>query len=137
MIPGRPVLLLDTSVLIGLPELDLPDEPTALSAISYAELGLGIERATDPQHRRSRIARRTWYSEVFDTPWLPLDTAAADGYAYLASIVAKSRPAHARSKDIMLAGQAYALSARLATLNPKDFALVAEHVEIVVPRLRN
>ena len=93
--------------------------------------------ATRPQHRRGRIARRTGYSEAFGTPWLPFDTAAAGGDAYLASIVAKFSPAHTRSKDIMLASQAYALSARLTTLNAEDFELVADPVEIVVPEPRS
>lgn len=127
------MLLLDTSVLIELEHLAIPEGTATLSAISYAELGFGIERAQNPAERRERVARRSWYSAAFDSHWRPFDTAAADGYAYLAAIVARSRPAHARSKDTMIAGHAYALGASLVTLNPKDFELVADHVEIIVP----
>ena len=57
-------------------------------------------------------------------------------YARLAARVAKRRPAHARSTDIMLAGQAAALGAKVLTFNTKDFELVSDLVEIVVPELR-
>lgn len=131
------MILLDTSVLIDFADLELPREPVALSAITYAELSFGIEQAQDAETRRSRVLRRSWLGRVLGSEWLPFDTAAAQRYAHLAATVAKTRPAHARTKDIMLAGQALALGARLATLNPKDFELIADEVEIVVPRWRH
>jgi predicted nucleic acid-binding protein len=36
----------------------------------------------------------------------------------------------------MLAGHAYALGAALLTFNPKDFELVSDEVEILVPERR-
>ncbi|HWV50393.1 MAG TPA: hypothetical protein VN035_13140 [Microbacterium sp.] len=66
--------------------------------------------------------------------WLAFDQDAAVHYGKLASIVARTRSAHARTKDIMLAGHALSLGAKLVTLNPKDFSLVADEVEIVVPQ---
>lgn len=130
------MFLLDTSTLIDLPRLRIPSATTVLSVLSYAELSFGVERARTAEVRRERIARRTWLRDTLGSDWLPFDEAAADGYAALAANVAKTRPGHARSKDIMLAGHARSLGAGLVTLNPKDFELVADEVEIVVPELR-
>lgn len=133
---GNAMLLLDTNVLIRLSEVRLPTDDIALSAIVYAELRLGIERAPDPATRRVRQEELALVSRLFDSACLPFDRAAADGYAQLAARVIQTRPAHARSKDIMLAGHAYAIGAKLMTFNAKDFELVADQVEIVVPTLR-
>lgn len=130
------MLLLDTSTLIDLPLLWVPPGPAVVSALSYAELGFGVERAPTAEIRRERIARRAWLRDTLGSDWLPFDTAAADSYAVLATIVAKTRAGHARSKDIMLAGHAHSLGASLVTLNPKDFELVADDVEIILPELR-
>ncbi|MCV0334989.1 MULTISPECIES: PIN domain-containing protein [Microbacterium] len=130
------MILLDTNVLIQLDSVQLPPDDVALSAIVYAELQLGVERATDPVLRRSRRNELMRLSSLLEADWLPFDRAAAEGYARLASEVILTRPAHARSKDLMLAGHAYALGAALLTFNPKDFELVSGDVEIIVPELR-
>lgn len=130
------MILLDTNVLIKIDHIQLPDEPVGLSTIALAELIFGIERADDSRERRRRIAQLARIELLVRSPWLPYDRAAAGSYGQLAAIVGKTRPAHARSKDIMLAGHARSLGARLVTLNPKDFDLVADEVEIVVPELR-
>ncbi|MBS1675250.1 MAG: hypothetical protein JSS74_14945 [Actinobacteria bacterium] len=127
------MILLDTNVLIELRQLRLPPGEYALSALVYAELRSGVERMTDPGLRRARLADIGLAETVFASHWLPFDRAAADGFAYLSAIVARSRPAHARSTDVMLAGQAYALGAGLLTSNAKDFELVADHVDIIAP----
>lgn len=130
------MILLDTSALVDLSNIQLPDEPIALSAIVLAELRFGMEAATTAEHRHERTARLAWIEATLGTEWLPFDMAAARGYAALAARVAQTRPAHARSKDIMLAGHAHSLGAQLLTFNAKDFELVSDQVEIVVPTLR-
>lgn len=130
------MLLLDTSVLIRLAEMALPDDEVVLSALSYAELGFGIEKATDASVRRVRRAYRAWLEDTLLTDWKPFDVRGADAYARLAAVVAASRPAHARRTDIMIAGHAVALGAKLVTLNPRDFALIADVMEVVVPAVR-
>ena len=129
----QPVILLDTNILLQLEQVQLPPGEYGLSSLVYAELRLGVESATEPSVRRARLQDIARAEELVSRSWLPFDERAADGYAFLAARVLRTRPAHARSKDVMIAGHAYALGARIATLNPKDFALVTEHVEIVVP----
>lgn len=130
------MLLPDTSALIDLGRLRLPDEPLVLSVVVYAELRFGIHAAPNPEIRRQRSARLAWIRDTLDAAWLPFDSAAAESSARLAARVAPHRPQHARSEDIMIAGHAVALGAKLLTLNPKDFALIGDEVEIVVPELR-
>lgn len=130
------MLLLDTNVLIRIRDVRLPDTAIVLSALSYAELRFGIEHANDDSTRRKRLSDLARIGSMFPSDWLPFDTAAADSYARLAAHVAKKRPAHARSTDVMLAGHARSLGATLLTFNPKDFELITDEVEIVVPKLR-
>ncbi|SJN20114.1 hypothetical protein FM104_02540 [Microbacterium esteraromaticum] len=127
------MILFDTSVLIDIDDLVLPDGRACLSALSAAELRFGIELTSTQDLRQRRTRRFHRITRLLSTDWLAFDEAAASGYGHLAAIVATKRPAHARSKDTMIAGHAYALGARLATLNPKDFELIADEVEIVVP----
>lgn len=128
----RPLILLDTSVLLALPDVDVPDGPLAVSSVSYAELAFGLHAARSPEQAQARRAHLAFLDSL-GWEWLPFDRAAGDGYGVVAAAVRQSRPAHARSKDVMLAGHAYALGASLATLNPRDFTLVAPMVPVVVP----
>ncbi|WP_156761504.1 PIN domain-containing protein [Microbacterium karelineae] len=130
------MILLDTSVLIALPEVEIPDDDIAVSAISYAELSFGVAVATDPTVRRERRRYLAELDDALGVDWLPFDRTAGDGYATLAARIASRRPSHARSKDILIAGHAYALGARLATLNPRDFELVSDEVGVEVPARR-
>lgn len=130
------MLLLDTNVLIRIREVRLPRDDVALSALSFAELRFGVERASAPAVRRERQTDLARVATMFSSDWLPFDTAAADSYATLAAHVATKRPAHARSTDVMLAGHAHSLGAAFLTFNPKDFELVSDRVEIIVPERR-
>ncbi|MDR0593367.1 MAG: hypothetical protein LBG60_08990 [Bifidobacteriaceae bacterium] len=123
------MILIDTSVLLALPALELPAVEVALSTISLAELRFGIAVAATSGERASRMAR-LMSIERHAPQWLPFDAAAAEGYGTVAAAIWRQRPAHARSKDAMLAGHAYALGAGIATLNPRDFDLVAHLVPI-------
>ncbi|UJP09568.1 PIN domain-containing protein [Microbacterium sp. KUDC0406] len=130
------MMLLDTNALIRIDDLRLPDDRAFLSAITLTELRFSVESAADPRTRRLRLEHITRAEALFSPDWLPFDRRAAEGAGRLSAIVSPRRPAHARSRDLLLAGHAYALGARLVTLNPKDFELVADEVEIVVPRLQ-
>lgn len=126
------MILLDTSVLIEPDAIALPDDDFCLSALSYAELAFGVAVARDRDEREARQYRLA-VIESLAVEWLPFDQHAGDGYAALAALVHRSRPAHRRSKDIVIAGHAYALGAALATTNPRDFDLVSSHVRIIGP----
>ncbi|MCL2787764.1 MAG: hypothetical protein FWD59_04615 [Micrococcales bacterium] len=126
------MILLDTSVLISHETLDMPTGPWALSSLSLSELAFGVTLSADVSARAHRQARLTHWDSI-GLEWLPFDRAAAEGYAIVAAEVWKARRGHARSRDTMLAGQAYALGASIATLNPRDFQLVNHLVPIIVP----
>lgn len=130
------MILLDTNVLIRIDELVPVDDSVAISALSLAELRFGIEHAATLTTRRQRTEELTHVENLIRAPWLPFDRDAAEGYGRIAAIVAPTRPAHARRKDVMLAGHAYALGAAFMTLNPKDFELLQDEVEIIVPEFR-
>lgn len=130
------MILVDTNVLIRLDELALVDDSLALSALTLAELRFGIARASDLRTRRRRTHELTHVEELLRVPWLPFDHAAAESYGRMAALIAPTRPAHAISKDVMLAGHAHALGAAFMTFNAKDFELLAEEIEIIVPELR-
>ena len=63
--------------------------------------------------------------------WIPFEEPDAESYALLAAKVARKRPGHARSKDILIAAQALTLGVPLLTRNVKDFHLVSDVVEIL------
>ncbi|MFE6734532.1 PIN domain-containing protein [Microbacterium sp. NPDC057650] len=128
-------MLLDTNVLIRIDEVRLPDDLAFVSAINLVELRFGVESASNPRTRRRRQEHITRAEALFPSGWLPFDDRAANGAARLSAIVLPHRPSHARSRDMLLAGHAYALGARLVTFNAKDFDLVADEVEIIVPEL--
>jgi predicted nucleic acid-binding protein len=121
------VILVDTGVLID-PPLRWPAEELGASVLALAELHFGIQTARDPASRSGRVRTLAYYASLFD--WLPFDEASAEAYGVLAAHVTQTRPAHARSKDILMASQAFALGVPLLTRNPKDFELVNHLVEI-------
>ncbi|MHB1235654.1 MAG: PIN domain-containing protein [Microbacteriaceae bacterium] len=124
------MILLDTSVLIEIPTNPLPEDQVVGSAIVLAELSFGLHAATNPKEKTHRLHRLYQLREL-GYEWLPFDEHAAYSYGTLAAEVTKQRPAHSRSKDIMLAAHAHSLGAALATRNAKDFTLIAHLVEII------
>ncbi|RFA07583.1 hypothetical protein B7R21_15475 [Subtercola boreus] len=119
---------LDTNILIDPPK-DLPDDSFGSSIISLAELHSGVELATDVATRAQRQQRLVQLRALFD--WIPFDEYSAESYGVLAATVARTRPGHARSKDIMIAGQAHALGVPLMTRNARDFELVSHLVQVI------
>ena len=122
------MILLDTNVLIA-PPSSWPDDSFGSSIISLAELHFGIQATTDRRVRTERTRRVARYRTLLD--WVPFDEYSAEAYGVLAAEVSRRRPGHTRSKDIMIASQAYSLGIPLMTRNVKDFELVAHMVEIL------
>ena len=123
------MIMLDTSVLIDFPAEWPEDELFVCSAITLAELQFGLQLTIGTPKHAARQARLTLLDSQFE--WTPFDEKAALGYGTLAVVVQQARPNHARSKDIMIAGHAYAMGAALMTRNPKDFELVNKMIEII------
>lgn len=97
--------------------------------ICLAELHFGVEAAPDAISRADRTRRLSRLRGAFD--WVPFDEYAAEAYGVLAATVSRTRPGHARSKDIMIAAQAYSLGVPLMTRNVKDFELISHMVQII------
>ena len=126
------MIMIDTSVLVEIDEVRLPDDSLHLSAISLAELRFGISRARTIEERNLRVRRLARIENLIPTAWLPFDDRAASGAGEISAVISRTRPGHARSRDALLAGHAYAIGAQILTLNPKDFELVADRVGVVV-----
>jgi predicted nucleic acid-binding protein len=122
------VILLDTSVLID-PPVEWPGAILGSSMLCLAELEFGVQRAPNAAERARRARRLTVYRDQLQ--WIPFEEPDAASYGVLAAKVAPTRPAHARSTDIMIAAQALTLGVPLLTRNVKDFELVSDLVEIL------
>ena len=125
--------LLDTSVVIDLPQLDpdlLPLE-VAISAITLAELAAG-PHATQDAAERARRQDRLQRAEVVFAP-LPLDADVARAYGRVYAAVAQmGRKARGRrAVDLLIAATAVAADLPLYTRNPDDFAGLDSLLEVV------
>jgi tRNA(fMet)-specific endonuclease VapC len=115
-------ILLDTSVAIGLRDLD-PDIkrrvasfvlPPIISVITMVELKGGVADASKGGAHRRRLL-----DEMLDVlKVVPFGPVEADIYGSIVSTLGFARP---KVIDRMIAAQAIALGATLATLNPADF----------------
>lgn len=127
--------LLDTSVVILLPELDdpesLPSEPY-ISAITLAEMSVGPLVAASEEKRAARQAQVQKAEEDFDP--LPFNAASARAFARVATSVRRAgRKVQARTFDTLIAATAIANGLPLYTCNPDDFAGIDELELFAVP----
>ena len=122
------MILLDASILID-PPMRWPGPVVGSSMLCLAELEFGIHRAPDAASRSLRVQRMARYKAAFE--WIPFEESDAASYGVLAARVARRRPAHARSADIMIAAQALTLGVPLLTRHARDFELVSYLVEIL------
>lgn len=128
--------LLDTNILIlraGINPEERPDE-MMISAITTAELSVGVLVAADPRQRAQRMKILQAVEAEFDP--LPFDTAAAREYGQLwASVIAAGRKPRPRTAALMIAYIAVANDLPLYTCNPTDFKGL-DHLLTVVPVTR-
>ncbi|WP_169949171.1 type II toxin-antitoxin system VapC family toxin [Microbispora sp. H11081] len=114
--------LLDTDILIlraGIDPDELPDE-MAISAITTAELSVGVLVASGPQELAQRMKILQAAEAEFDP--LPFDEAAAREYGQIwTAVIASGRNPRPRTADVMIACVAIANQLPLYTCNPKDF----------------
>ena len=123
-------VLLDTSVLIA---AESPGElEGAISAASLAELHFGVLVARGDDERARRSQRLGVMEATFDP--LPVDAAVAREWGRLAAaIVSRGGKPRRRALDLVIAATANVNEVPLLTLNPKDFALVADLVDARAP----
>ena len=123
-------VLLDTSVLIA---AEGPGElEGAISAASLAELHFGVLVAGAEDERARRSQRLGVIEATFDP--LPVDAAVAREWGRLAAaVVSRGGKARRRALDLVIAATANVHRVPLLTLNPKDFALIADLVDARAP----
>ncbi|GAA0924934.1 type II toxin-antitoxin system VapC family toxin [Nonomuraea longicatena] len=128
--------LLDTNILIlraGIDPGELPDE-MMISAVTTAELSVGVLVATEPQELARRMKILQTAEAEFDP--LPFDDTAAREYGQLwTAVIASGRKPRPRTADLMIASVAIANRLPLYTCNPKDFRGL-DHLVTVVPVTR-
>ena len=114
--------ILDTSVVIELPNLsaaDLPEFPT-ISVITLAELSVGPEVSKNLNERQMRQLVLQHAEASFDP--LPFDAACARRFAIVAGCLRQSgRKTQARAFDALIAATALAHDLPLYTRNAQDF----------------
>ncbi len=120
--------ILDTNTVILLPRLSdpstLPTYPT-ITSITLAELSVGPLAAPDDATRAARLAQVQQAEHDFDP--LPFDAAAARAFGRVASSLRSSgRKPAARAYDALIAAVAVATNLPLYTVNPDDFAGIAD-----------
>jgi len=123
-------VLLDTSVLIG---AEGPGElEGGISAASLAELHFGVLVAASDDERALRSQRLGIVEATFDP--LPVDAAVAREWGRLAAaLAARGRKPRRRAVDLVIAATANVHHVPLLTWNARDFAPLADLVEIREP----
>lgn len=131
--PRSPRGLIDTSVVIDLPDIELNRLPVeiAISAVTLAELAAGPHATSDSAERAKRQDRLQRAEATFEP--LPIDASVARAYGRVyAAIVASGRKARGRrAVDLLIAATAVAAGLPLYTRNPDDFSGLAGLVQIV------
>lgn len=125
--------LIDTSVVIGIDEVDPTRLPAkiSISSLTLAELTSGPHAVTDELER----ARRQHRLQRFETgvEAVPFDAACARAYGpvYVAVVSTGRKARGSRAVDLMIAATALAYDLPLYTLNANDLRGLEKLIEIV------
>lgn len=126
--------VLDTNAVVLLDRLDpetLPEVPVT-TAVTIAELGVGVEVAATELERLRRFTRLT--RAETDLPILAFDHTAARAFAAVAASLRRAgRKVAARTFDSMIAATAIANELPLYTCNADDFAGIDDLHLVRVP----
>lgn len=121
--------LLDTSVLID----GIPDEVevACVSAISFAEMQFGVERAKSAAERQRRLVWLGAMHQVFDP--IPVDLPVASAWGGLASLaVDRGLQPRRRAFDLLIAATALANDLVLLTRD-RDLLWLADVMDVREP----
>ena len=124
--------IVDTSVVIGLGQIDPADLPAelAISAVTLAELAAGPHATADPTERARRQDRLQRTEATFEP--LPVDGAVSRAYGRVyAAVAAAGRARGRRAFDLLIAATALAAELPLYTRNPGDFDGLDGLLEVV------
>lgn len=125
--------LIDTSVVIRYPEVDLgrlPAEMT-ISTLTLAELTAGPLATADELERARRQDRLQRFEAGVETLTFSPACARAYGHIYAATLAHGRKPRGARAVDLMIGATALAHDLPLYTLNAKDLDGLANLLEVV------
>ena len=133
MVPVAPsTFVLDTSVLIS--AIPLPSGlRTAISVVSIAELHFGLLLARDDDIRALRLQRLGFIEARYPEPLIIDDLVAREWGRLQAAVARRGGAPRKRTADIAIAATANAHDAALLTHNLKDFALIADLVDVREP----
>lgn len=124
-----PTGLLDTRVLIdyqAIPAESFPVE-SMVSAISLAELSVGVQYAKDPVERSLRVNRLLMVQTA-----LPFNEDAAQVFGHLnALVLATGRNPRPRRMDLLIASTAVVAGVPLYTRNVDDFKGLESQLTVV------
>ncbi|WP_326797135.1 type II toxin-antitoxin system VapC family toxin [Streptomyces sp. NBC_01808] len=129
----RPRGLLDTCVLIDLPDIDAEKLPVeaAVPSVVLAELAQGVAMTRDPVAILARSQRLADAESVFSS--IPFDREAARRFGTLVALTVKAnRNPRPRRMDLMIAATAAAHGLPLYTRNGDDFQGLEEAVDVIV-----
>lgn len=125
--------LIDTSVIIDLPEIALNLLPVelAISAVTLAELAAGPHATTDIAERAKRQDRLQRTESTFEP--IPVDAGVARAYGRVYAAVSRSgcKARGRRAVDLLIAATAVAAGLPLYTRNPADFAGLSDLLTVV------
>lgn len=125
--------IIDTSVVIGLGQIDTADLPSelAISVVTLAELAAGPHATADTVERARRQDTLQRAEATFEP--VPVDGAVARTYGrvYAAVAVAGREARGRRAFDLLIAATALAAELPLYTRNPDDFKGLDGLVEVV------
>src|ERR1700743_858940 len=122
--------LLDRSVLVRGSED--PGDEVAISVVSLTELHFGVLVAADEEARALRLGRLGASGESFDPR--PFESAAARECGRLyAAVAQRGGQPRRRAFDLAIAATANVHGVPLLTLNPDDFKLIEDLVDVRVP----
>ncbi len=125
--------LIDTSVVIGIDEVDPARLPAkvSISSLTLAELTSGPHAVADELERARRQHRLQRFETGVDA--VPFDSACARAYGpvYVAVVSASRKARGSRAVDLMIAATALAYDLPLYTLNANDLRGLEKLIQIV------